>query len=36
MHLNKGQLKNLVDWIRQKVKDQWEATRIYESLALAS
>jgi hypothetical protein len=24
------------DWIRQKVKDQWEATQIYESLALAS
>lgn len=29
-------LKNLVDWVRQKVKDQWEPTQIYECLALAS
>jgi len=29
-------LRNLVDWVRQKVKDQWEPKQIYECLALAS
>jgi SRSO17 transposase len=29
-------VKNLVDWVRQKVKDQWEPTQIYECLSLAS
>ena len=34
--LARDTLINLVDWIRQKVKEQWEPAQIYECLALAS